>query len=226
MGKFKEIITEEKKNMPDYQYKFLYHRVMPGFIFVLGGAVVVLVLGMILYFITRSEIIPFIPLIIWGLTTIVLYVLFIIYSKKYSKRLLTDKTKEFEKEFKLIEYNKAMEKLEKKKIIINDKLLIGKELYNLDDCNIFFFCKTLSGIYYFRIEIYRKIDNQLLSMLELDNCLCTYFSNKVHLIQNYELFELFLKNKKLFLEYLYKYNNGKKMNKKIKRRKKYEKNSH
>lgn len=226
MGKFKEIISEEKKNMPDYQYKFLYHRVMPGFIFVLGGAVVVLVLGMILYFITRSEIIPFIPLIIWGLTTIVLYVLFIIYNKKYSKRLLIDKTKEFEKEFKLIEYNKAIEKLEKKKIIINDKLLIGKELYNLNDCNIFFFCKTLSGIYYFRIEVYRKIDNQLLSMLELDNCLCTYFSNKVHLIQNYELFELFLNNKKFFLEYLYKYNDVKKMNKKIKRTKEYEKNSH
>lgn len=61
-------------------------------------------------------------------------------------------------------------------------------------------------------------------MLELDNCLCTYFSNKVHLIKNYELFELFLKNKKLFLEYLYKYNNVKKMNKK--KEKKYEKNSH
>ena len=26
MGKFKEIISEEKKNMPDYQYKFLYHQ--------------------------------------------------------------------------------------------------------------------------------------------------------------------------------------------------------
>ena len=55
MGKIKEIIEIEKQNMPDYQFNFLYHRVMPGFIFVLGGAIVVLGLGIGLYFITNFQ---------------------------------------------------------------------------------------------------------------------------------------------------------------------------
>ena len=45
MEKIKDIIAMEKQNMPDYQFKFLYHRVMPGFIFVLGGAIISLGLG-------------------------------------------------------------------------------------------------------------------------------------------------------------------------------------
>ena len=42
MGKLKDILQEEKKNMPEYQYNFLYKKVMPGLIFVLGGAVQIL----------------------------------------------------------------------------------------------------------------------------------------------------------------------------------------
>ena len=61
MGKIKDIIEMEKQNMPDYQFKFLYHRVMPGFIFVLGGGIITLALGIGLYFITYSKFIPFIP---------------------------------------------------------------------------------------------------------------------------------------------------------------------
>ena len=93
----------EKQNMPDYQFKFLYHRVMPGFIFVLGGVIIALSLGIGLYFITYSEFIPFIPLTLWGIATIILLMLFVIYGKKYSLMLIEDKSKEFEKVYKLVD---------------------------------------------------------------------------------------------------------------------------
>ena len=211
MGKIKEIIDIEKQNMPDYQFNFLYHRVMPGFIFVLGGAIVVLGLGIGLYFITYSQFVPFIPLIFWAITTIVLLILFVIHGKKISMRLLEDKSKEFEKKYNLVDYDKAINKLEKKKLIIGDKLYVGKYAYFFKDLNIFFFSKTLSGAYYFRLEIYNRNNKEFMGTLDIDKYLCTYFSRNLYLIRNYELFELFINNKTSFLKYLYKYNDIHKM---------------
>ena len=214
MGKIKDIIEMEKQNMPDYQFKFLYHRVMPGFIFVLGGAIISLGLGIGLYFITYSEFIPFIPLIIWGIATIILLILFVIYGKKYSLMLIEDKSKEFEKVYKLVDYDKAIIKLEKNKIIVDDKLYLGKDMYFFKELNIFFFSKTLSGAYYFRFEIYNRNNKQLIGTLDLDEYLCTFFSKNLYLIRNYELLELFIIDKTRFLKYLYKYNDVHKMYKK------------
>ena len=214
MGKIKDIINIEKQNMPDYQFKFLYHRVMPGFIFVLGGAIIVLGLGVALYFLTYSEFIPFIPLILWGIATIVLLILFVIYGRKYSLMLIEDRTKEFEKEYKLVDYDKAIAKLEKNKLIIDDKLCIDNNMYSFKELNILFFCKTLSGAYYFRFEIYNRKNIQLIATLDLDKYLCTYFSKNLYLIRNHELFELFINDKAKFLNYLYKYNDVNKMYKK------------
>lgn len=211
MGKFKEIIDIEKKNLPEYQYNFLYHRVMPGFIFILGGAIVALGLGSALYFIFHSELIFFIPLILWGIATIVLLILFVIYSRKYSIMLIDDKAKEFDKIYKLVDYDTAITKLKENKTIIDDTIFVGKSIYSFKDVNMFFFSKTLSGVYYFRIYIYNKNDNQFITYLELDKNLLSYFYNNLHLISNYELFELFVTDKKRFLKYLYKYNDINKM---------------
>ena len=214
MGKIKDIIEMEKQNMPDYQFKFLYHRVIPGFIFVLCGAIIALGLGIGLYFITYSEFISFIPLIVWGIATIILLILFVIYGKKYSLMLIEDKSKEFDKAYKLVDYDKAIIKLEKNKIIIDDKLYLGKDMYSFKELNIFFFSKTLSGAYYFRLEIYNRNNKQLVCTLNLDKYLCTYFSKNLYLIRNYELFELFINDKTRFLKYLYKYNDVHKIYKK------------
>lgn len=211
MGKFKEIIDIEKKNLPEYQYNFLYHRVMPGFIFILGGAIVALGLGSALYFIFHSELIFFIPLILWGIATIVLLILFVIYNRKYSIMLIDDKAKELDKIYKLVDYDTAITKLKENKTIIDDTIFVGKSIYSFKDVNMFFFAKTLSGVYYFRIYIYNKNDNQFITYLELDKNLLSYFYNNLHLISNYELFELFVTDKKRFLKYLYKYNDINKM---------------
>jgi transposase InsO family protein len=99
--------------MPSYQYDFLYKRLLPGMIYVVGG----IILAIILFFTTESEIIPIIPIILWGISVIPLLVLFVIHSKKMSLRLLQDKSIEFEKKYKTIDYKKATEKLEAKMVI-------------------------------------------------------------------------------------------------------------
>ena len=68
MGKFKEIVKFEKENMPSYQYDFLYKRLLPGMIYVVGGALVVIILSIVLFFTTESNIIPIIPIIVWGIS--------------------------------------------------------------------------------------------------------------------------------------------------------------
>lgn len=86
MGKFKKVVQFEKEHMPEYQYRFLYKRVLPSFFYILGGAVFALVWGMVFDFCTNLKVIPYIPLIIWMITTFVLLVLFIIYGKKNTNR--------------------------------------------------------------------------------------------------------------------------------------------
>ena len=65
MGKFKDIMNEEQKNMPVYQYTFLYKRVLPGLFFVVSGAIVSFALAILLYFVTDLEGIAWIPILIW-----------------------------------------------------------------------------------------------------------------------------------------------------------------
>lgn len=212
--KIKDVVQLEKENMPEYQFKFLYHRVLPGFVFVLGGAVVVFILSLVLGLLTDSAILTCIPFVIWSVVTIVLLILFVVYSKKYSKMLLADKQKEFENEYKIIDYDKASKFLEKNKIIIEDKIYIGSYPININETNISFYCKTLSGIYLFKLIVSDKF-GRVLSMIDLDKNLCTYFYNKPDLIDNYQLFELFINDKKEFLNYLYRYNDHEKMLKKL-----------
>ena len=48
MKEMKKIIQFEKENMPEYQYRFLYKRVLPGFFFVLGGFDLLAISGLFL----------------------------------------------------------------------------------------------------------------------------------------------------------------------------------
>lgn len=215
MSKLKEIIQMEKENMPEYQFKFLYHRVMPGFIFVLGGGILTLVLGAIFNHVFTNEFISYIPLIIWAITTIVLLVLFVIYGKKYSRILNLDKEKEFTEKYKIIKLETAIENLKKKNIIVNNMLVVNGKYYPLHNCLIYFFSKTLSGKFYFRLEFYDIETHTPITMLELDQDICTYFVSNNYKIINQELFDLFNNDKKEFLKLLFKYNKPSKMQKKL-----------
>ncbi|MFA6627713.1 MAG: hypothetical protein WCT17_04205, partial [Bacilli bacterium] len=74
MNKIKEIVKFEKEYMPSYQYHFLYKRLLPGMIYVVGGALGVIILAIILFFTTESKIIPIIPVIVWGISVIPLLI--------------------------------------------------------------------------------------------------------------------------------------------------------
>ena len=215
MGKFKKVVQFEKEHMPEYQYRFLYKRVLPSFFYILGGAVFVLVWGMVFDFCTNLKVVPYIPLIIWMITTFVLLVLFIIYGKKNTNRLICEKTAEFEKQYHLIARETAIELLEKNRIIINNCLILEADCIPLDDCLIIFHCKTISGVYYFGLGFYSKHNGDNLAYLELDNAVCSYFNQGENAVVNDRLFSLFLFDKRKFMQLLLRYNDEVKMEKHI-----------
>ncbi len=213
MGKFKNIAKFEKEHMPSYQYHFLYKRLLPGMIYVIGGALVVAVLAIILALTTESELVPFIPVILWGISVIPLLVLFVIHSKKNSNRLLFDKSKEFEQKYKVIEYRIAEEKLASESVIKENSLYFEDKEIRLEDCFIYFFAKTMSGAYAFSFVFFKKDtpEDDAFLVLDLESNLMTYFLENIELIYNQSAFLLFARDKKEFLKLLFKYNDPKKI---------------
>ena len=174
MGKCKKIVQFEKENMPEYQYRFLYKRVLPGFFFVLGGAIFVLVIGMILGYCTDNIILSFVPLFIWGITTCVLLALYVIYSKKYTNRLISEKSLEFDSKYSIVEIQEAVSFLGQQGLIVGDCIIVDKQCIRLEDCFVVFHCKTVSGVYYFAFGFYSKYNNEQLVVLTADKYLCSY----------------------------------------------------
>ena len=215
MGKWKQIVQFEKENMPEYQYRFLYKRVLPGFFFVLGGAIFVLALGMILDYCTDFKYLPFIPLFIWAITTFVLLALYVIYGKKYTNRLISEKALEFDENYNVVETQEAVGFLEQQGMIVDDCVIVNGEQIRLDDCFIVFRCRTLSGVYHFVFSIYSKQDGKQLIVLFADKYLCSYFNQAKSSIKNRRLFELFLSDKRKFMKLLLRYNDEVKMEKHI-----------
>jgi hypothetical protein len=213
MGKLKDIVKFEKENMPSYQYNFLYKRLLPGFFYVIGGALFSIILAIILFFTTESDIIPIIPVIVWGVSVIPLLILFVIHSRKNSNRLLVDKTNEFENKYEIIEYKKAIEKLENNMLIKANMLHFDNGSVALEDCLVYFYAKTLSGAYSFSLLFYKKEEpvNDAFLSLDLDKNLMTYFIKNINLVYNQEAFLLFANEKKEFMKLLFKYNDPKKI---------------
>lgn len=196
--------------MPDYQYKFLYHRLFPGFLFVVGGSIIVAIF-VIISAIIENFLLGAIPLIIWLAGTLVLLILFVVYSKRVTARLIADKSKELEKIYAITDFETATQELAKKNLIIGGNL-ISEEFgpISLDDCYIIFYCKTWSGAFYFQFDFYNQAHEGLIG-IEIDKNILTYFANRNERIENRQLFELFIENKEKFLKLLYKYNDFRKM---------------
>ena len=215
MGKWKQIVQFEKENMPEYQYRFLYKRVLPGFFFVLGGAIFVLTIGMILDYCTDFKILPFIPLCIWGITTFVLLVLYVIYGKKYTNRLISEKALEFDSKYSVVEIQEAVNFLEQQGTIVGDCIIVSGERIRLENCLVVFHCKTVSGVYHFAFGFYSKHNAKQLEVLTADKYLCSYFKQFENSVINRILFELFLYDKRKFMKLFLKYNDEVKMEKHI-----------
>ena len=201
--------------MPEYQYRFLYKRVLPGFFFVLGGAIFVLLIGIILDYCTDFKILPFIPLLIWGITTLVLLVLYVIYGKKYTNRLISEKALEFDSKYHVVETQEAVDFLEQQGMIVDACIIANGQHIRLEDCFVVFHCKTVSGVYYFAFGFYSKHNNEQLEVLTADKYLCSYFKQYNCSIINRKLFELFLSDKRKFMQLLLQYNDEAKMEKHI-----------
>lgn len=215
MKEMKKIIQFEKENMPEYQYRFLYKRVLPGFFFILGGAIFVLAWGIIWDYCTDFKIIPFIPLVIWAITTFVILVLYVIYGKKYTHRLICEKALEFEEKYNVVDIQEAVCFLEQQGSIVENCIVADGNKISLDDCLTIFHCKTISGVYCFAFGFYSKHNGEQLEVLTADKYLCSYFKASKSPVVNRGLFELFLSDKTKFMKLLLQYNDEVKMEKHI-----------
>ncbi len=229
MGRFLETVRFEKEHMPAYQFKFLYRMVLPSIIFILGGAVlcaIFTVIGAAL----DLMLLGLIPACIWGCVMAVLMVLIVVYSRKTSKRLIKDRTEELQSYFELIDYDKAKGTLASDNIIKDGYLIVDDEAdpfdtkseIKLDDCRIEFFCKTRSGAYIYALVFFAKADNVFLTTVELDKNSYTFFSRNARLIENGDIFELFMQNRKEFITLLHKYGDTRKMRARMRKRTKAE----
>lgn len=107
----KSIIAKERENMPEYQYNFLYKRVMPGFVFVIGGAIVVFIACLLIEHFTKNEIVAFIPFIAWAVTVAVLLVLFVTGTLRLNRRIDADNLKRLNERFYITDSAEAEEKM-------------------------------------------------------------------------------------------------------------------
>lgn len=144
-----------------------------------------------------------------------LLILFCIYGKKISLRLIEEKTKEIQKKYAQIEFAKAVADLADQSLIVNNAFILDQAAVPLENCMIYFFCKTVSGKFEFYLFIYDCKSLELLHMYELNDRLCTFFEKDRSHFLNRALFDLFLQDKNKFLKLLYKYNDPEKMLKKI-----------
>lgn len=220
MGKFKEAMRFEKENMPEYQYKFLYRGVLPGLIFILGGALIctgLVIIGAVL----EIMLLGVIPVCIYACVTVILLILLVVNSKMVSKRLIDDKTEEFEKFYSSTDYEMAMDALATENIIVDGKLIsydekepfCAQSSFKLEDCDIIFFCRTMSGKYWLMFLFYKKDSYEDIAEFDMDQNLYTYFAHNPHLIKNNVLFRLFVENKREFVKLMLKYNDPRKMEK-------------
>lgn len=199
--------------MPSYQYNFLYKRVLPGFIFVVGGAIVVLIVGLILGF-TVGESYAFIPLVLWGLGVVICLVLFVISSRKLTTRLINDKTDELEKYF--VECNRDEATAQLNSLGVTDMSIVADDgtLVEMSQCIVLFDCFVVSGKICLSMLFVSAMGVYLRS-LPLDKYSYTWFAHNIDLIANKQLFQLFIDDKREFLKLLYKYNNSEKMTRKL-----------
>ena len=219
MKKFRQITKIEKDNMPEYQYKFLYKRVLPGFLYILGGAIILAILSIIIGLTAQNELIIAIPVIVWAVSVVVLLILFIKNSVKLSHRLNRDRAAEFTDKFPFINPNEAKKHLEERNILCNGALITeNNEKVPLTDCSVFFHCRTFSGMYFFQFLVFTKYDSAPL-LYECDADLCSFFAEWSEPIVNKELFMLFMTNKPIFTALLHRYNDPIKMQQKWERRK-------
>lgn len=213
-GKFRKILEEERKNMPSYQYNFLYKRVLPGFIFVLGGAIVVLVLGLVLEFTLDNKSIAYIPFIVWAVGVAVCLVLFVVSSRKLSARLINDKTDELQKQFVSCGLDEATAELNSVGVTADSIVADDGLCVELSQCLVYFDCMVISGKICLTL-LFVSQTGTYLRALPMDVYSYTWFQHNSDLIVNKQLFQLFVDDKRAFLQLLYKYNNSEKMTKKL-----------
>ncbi len=205
----KSIIAKERENMPEYQYNFLYKRVMPGFVFVIGGAIVVFIACLLIEHFTKNEIVAFIPFIAWAVTVAVLLVLFVTGTLRLNRRIDADNLKRLNERFYITDSAEAEEKM-RCEGITKDSWSINGLTVPLSECDVIFFFYDNYGSINFSM-LFANDNFNLLYALDLDAYSYTWFVNNIEIVRNKEVFGMLVKDKEKFITLYRRYKNPEKM---------------
>ena len=212
MGRFREIIEQERTVMPDYQYRFLYKRVMPWLIVWLVGMFVALGASIAIGFLTDGSGYTFIPVGVWGVWTIILSVLYAVGSRKIAARLIFDRTQEFKDKFPSVDFAVAAAHLEKERIIVDGAVRTEGRYLPLSECKLYFFAQVAAGYVSVSVQGYSE-SNRAIFGIPLDEYSCAYFAGSNYDFVNRELFDLFVRDKETFLRLLFRYADSRRIGK-------------
>ena len=198
------------RNFPKYVYEFLYKKTIPGFITIISLGILVLTLDLSLGIIYKKD--AFICItsitIIYFVVTLILVILFLQYSVKYTNKYTFDKSLLLASYVILNDINNN----ELEKYIKDDIFLpLGK---NIKDLDIIFEAYTHEGFIDLGITFSDKDKSKY---IELNNELLSYIKKYDYRILNKKTFNLFINYKYYFLKYLFKYNDTIKIEMKLKK---------
>ena len=229
--KIKELLKYEKDNMPDFQWKF--EKFLGIFILIwLGGAILALIAGLIISFLTKGQILfAFIPFIIWVCSLLIGCVILIFKSINVKRQLIAYYFENIEFEYRVIDYDEAKQKLIEEQRITQSGIIVdkknffdqdyfdeqmqsdGTKIVPFEKIKVIFNPRFFVGKLVFEIVFMEEYEWAIVD--NLDSYLYSYLLNNKSLIENKKVFDLFCENKDRFIRELLKYNNALKMEQKL-----------
>lgn len=221
--KFREILQHEKENMPSYQWKF--NKFLWAYIIILlGGALVVLVSGLLIGFLVTDEgVWCFIPEFVWFGVIAVMSVVLVVKSRKVKEQLCGDIVKKLTTELYAIDYQEAKQNLIEQNIITDDGFINSNEhsyetsivpfeevqdgvepkIIPFEKAKIVFNANYFSGKLLLSVYVQCEQDSWAYSVI--DNSFYNFLINNIDLISNKKVFALFRDDKEKFVRLIMRY---------------------
>ncbi len=198
------MISLDKKNLPGYIYKLNVALLIFFALWFTAGVAAMVTVGCIYgeSVITYAVMGGVFALFFLGLA------IFLIADNKLHKRLIDERAAELEKEFIDMPFEEAERILKESGVItdysfiVNDDGVLGKNTVPFESAKIEFLFYSVSTHIYLSASLYNA-DGKIVESFELNRALCNFLRGKKIKILNAEHFELFVKDKKAFVKFVY-----------------------
>lgn len=206
--KLKEILKNERENLPDYCLKYNRTVVIPFAVLFIAGPLIVLAVSIPLGIKYEEHILTFVPLIAWTAVLAVFTALYAVIGKRVKKRLIEDRAAELEETFKDIPLDEAAEILKKDRVINDngficaDKEGFGETAVPFGEaCFAFGFYVEYTKII-LNIAVGRNGSEEVSAVFALDGTLYNFLIKKGFDLSGNYVFDLLISDKKKFAEML------------------------